>query len=192
MITASVLLLLAMGQLSGDGRCATELFRIERSTNANVVVYETNRTADGRLDPREPVRAEWIVLADDGRREGLTFLERAFAYGFEVEGSDPESGLFLTLKAERSRRIQVRMRDGCPRAFAVIAGREALLDLLFVDVDGGGLAAKVRGVDLRGADAVTGAPLEERIQAARARVSTRLQRQSGPVTVSAPVGREPR
>ncbi len=167
MITASVLLLLAMGQLSGDGRCPAELFRIERSTNANVVAYEANRTADGRLDPRDPVRVEWILLADGGRREELTFLERAFAYGFDVEDAAPADGFWLTLKAERSRRIRLRIRDGCPRAFTLIAGREALLELLFVDVDGGGLAATVRGVDLRGTDAVTGAPLEERVPAPR-------------------------
>lgn len=166
MISASAVLLLAMGQSSG-GRCPAEIFRIERSTNANVVVYQANRTADGRLDPRDPVRAEWIMRAEDGRREPLTFLERSFAYGFDVEAAAPADGFWLRLRAERSRRIRVRLRGGCPRAVAVIAGREALLEFLFVDAGGPGLAAAVRGVEIHGTDVVTGAPLAERVPAAQ-------------------------
>ncbi len=166
MISASAVLLLAMGQSSG-GRCPGELFRVERSTNANVVVYQANRTADGELDRLDPVRAEWIMRAEDGRREALTFLERSFAYGFDVETAAPADGIWLTLRAERSRRIRVRFRDGCPRALAVIAGREALLEFVFVDVGGPGLVAAVRGVDLHGTDVATGDPLAERVPAAR-------------------------
>ena len=47
------------------------LFIIERSTNANVVHYDARLTADGNLDPEEPVIADWILLAEDGRRKKL-------------------------------------------------------------------------------------------------------------------------
>ena len=41
------------------------LFVIERSKNANVVQYDARLTADGVLDPKEPVKVYWILLAED-------------------------------------------------------------------------------------------------------------------------------
>src|ERR1035437_1974022 len=48
------------------------LFVIEWSKNANVVQYDARLTADGVLDPKEPVEVYWILLAEDGRREKLS------------------------------------------------------------------------------------------------------------------------
>ncbi len=39
------------------------LFVIERSTNANMVHYESHLTAEGRFDSKEPVGAYWIMAA---------------------------------------------------------------------------------------------------------------------------------
>jgi len=62
------------------------LFIIERSKNANVVHYDARLDADGRLDPKEPVVAYWIMLAEDGRRENLNWIEKRKAYGFDQAG----------------------------------------------------------------------------------------------------------
>jgi hypothetical protein len=61
------------------------LFTIERSKNANVVHYDARLTADGELDPKEPVIAYWIRLAEDGRREELSWIEKKKAYGFTIK-----------------------------------------------------------------------------------------------------------
>ena len=39
------------------------LFVIERSVNANVVVYEAVQDAEGRFDPVHPIRAYWLLKA---------------------------------------------------------------------------------------------------------------------------------
>ena len=52
------------------------LFIIERSKNANVVHYDARLTADGKLDPKEPVIAYWVLLAGNGRREKLSWIEK--------------------------------------------------------------------------------------------------------------------
>ena len=39
--------------------------------NANVVHYDARLTADGKLDPKEPVIAYWVMLAKDGHRQKL-------------------------------------------------------------------------------------------------------------------------
>jgi len=139
--------------------CPVELFRVARSTNANVVVSELDEAAAARGGG--PVRASWILLAEDGRREELNGLERMMAYGFEVDRGP--AGLRLVLKADRSRAVEVREHAGCLRAFRVIGGREALLDLVYVEVGHGGLFPSVRSVDVFGTDPETGEPLRERV-----------------------------
>lgn len=59
----------------GDGTCGP-LFVIERSLNANVVLYEAGLRPDGTLDPERPVHVTWRLDAEDGRREGLNLIER--------------------------------------------------------------------------------------------------------------------
>ena len=61
------------------------LFIIERSKNANVVHYDARLTADGNLDPKEPVIAYWVLLAKDGGREKLSWIEKKKAYGFTIK-----------------------------------------------------------------------------------------------------------
>ena len=61
------------------------LFIIERSKNANVVHYDARLTADGKLDPKDPVIAYWVLSAEDGRREELSWIEKKKAYGFDIK-----------------------------------------------------------------------------------------------------------
>src|SRR4030043_353480 len=73
------------------------LFIIERSKNANVVHYDARLTADGKLDPKEPVIAYWILLAEDGRRKGLSWIEKKMAYGFTIKPDRSVKGYKMTL-----------------------------------------------------------------------------------------------
>jgi len=153
---------LAAMVLGSDGRaaCAVELFRIARSTNANVVLYEANAVETGGLDPVEPVRASWRMLAEDGHREDLSGLERSLAYGIEVRGHGAQQGTVVALKAEPRRSISIRSVGGCFVALAMIGGRQAILRIVFVEV-GGGLLPSIRSVQLIGADLETGEPARE-------------------------------
>ncbi len=144
--------------------CAPELFRIGRSTNANEVVYLARRDANGALDPDEPVEAEWQMLAEDGHREGLNFIEKLLAYGFSVDPAPSGDGFVVVLKAKKDRPVRLTVRDGCPVATVTIAGRPALLRRIFVQAEeGGGLIPSVAWADLEGVDPATGAKITERV-----------------------------
>jgi len=143
--------------------CPVELFRVARSTNANVVVYEARFAAPGVLDRRVPVHASWIMLAADGHREELNFLEQGLAYGFDA-ATGPGGRLELRLRAQPDRPIAVRLRDGCPTAVATITDREAILTRIFVSV-GGGPFPEVRSVELEGFDPDSGDEVREVIPA---------------------------
>jgi Domain of unknown function (DUF4833) len=129
-----------------------ELFTLGRSKNANVVRYAVRSGADGRLDAARPVEAYWLMLAEDGRREELTWTERKLAYGFSVS-EQTSQGLLLHLSACSARELRVRSSDGAFRAELAIAGQRAFLQRIFVHTEEGLLLPRVRFVELSGVTA---------------------------------------
>jgi hypothetical protein len=83
------------------------LFIIQRSINKNEVHYDARLDAEGRLDPSGPVEVYWLMLAEDGRREDLNWVERDEAYGFAIEAIPGDQSYRMTLKAEKNRPIRV-------------------------------------------------------------------------------------
>lgn len=148
-------------------QCAP-LFVIERSSNANVVVYEAVRAPGGVVDPRQPVAAHWRMLAEDGRREELNGIERRLAYGVEVVGSGSEGGVEIAVRALRERTIEVLTAGECPTARMPIGGRPALLRRVYVKLARGlFFFPKVAYVELHGEDPETRAAVDERIDVSR-------------------------
>jgi len=139
------------------------LFVIARSKNANVVHYDARVHESGRLDASDPVIAYWIMRAEDGRREGLSFLERKLAYGFTTNFEAGGDVLRLRLQAFSRRDLVVRRDErGRFHAEATIAARRARLERIFVASDEGGLTPSVRYLDLFGL-LPDGARVSERI-----------------------------
>ncbi|HTP52757.1 MAG TPA: DUF4833 domain-containing protein [Anaeromyxobacteraceae bacterium] len=143
--------------------CRPELFRIGRSTNANEVVYAARLAKEGGLDKDDPLLAEWHMLAEDGHREGLNFLENLIAYGFSVDPAPGGEGYTVVLKAKKDRPIHLTLRDGCPAALVSIGGREGLLRRIFVQAGSGGVIPTVAWADIDGVDPKSGASLHERV-----------------------------
>ncbi len=144
--------------------CAAELFRIGRSTNANEVVYAARLDEKGALDADDPLGAEWHMLAEDGHREGLNFIEKLLAYGFSVDPAATGEGYVVVLKAKKDRPVYLTIRDGCPTAIATIAGKRARLHRVFIQAEsGGGVIPAVAWADLEGIDPKTGEKVTERV-----------------------------
>jgi len=109
------------------------LFTIEKSSNANRVQYEAHLKPDGHIDPRQPISAYWIMAAEDGRRQELNILERAKAYGFTLR-QDGLDSYKLRVVSHRDKEIHV-FRDGpTVRAEAVIGGRVALVEKIYIQM----------------------------------------------------------
>jgi len=145
-----------------DGTMAQRLFRIERSKNANIVVYDARIKTDGRLDDREPVVAYWLKLAEDGGYEKLSRLERRFAYGFKTQFAD-DNTLVLNMSAKIEREITVDIRDGRSRALVDIDGRRSVLGKVYVESIERKLWPRVEFLELYGSDVATGEETYERI-----------------------------
>ena len=117
---------------SGQDR-SVPLFTIEKSSNANRVQYEARMTADGHIDPRQPVVAYWIMAAENGRRQELNILERAKAYGFTLHQDGPDS-YRLWVVSHREKEIHVFLDGATVRAEAIIGGRVALVQKIFIQM----------------------------------------------------------
>ncbi len=159
-VAAWVALVAAAGIAAGGSRpCSPELFRVVRSTNANVVAYEARTTAAG-LDESEPVHPVWLMLAEAGRREELNLLEQEMAYGVDVVPTGGDVG--IALRARPGLAIRILLEQGCPVARMRIAGREARLLRIVVEATTG-LFPGVRRIDVEGEDVATGAEVQERV-----------------------------
>jgi hypothetical protein len=139
------------------------LFIIQRSKNKNEVHYDARFTEERALDPKEPVEAYWRMLAQDGRREKLSYFERKKAYGFSITSEPGSAAYRMTLVPARDRPIRVYLVDGKARAETVIGGRRAILRKLFISADDAALIPKVHYVELTGTDAETGQARTEKV-----------------------------
>ena len=139
----------------------TELFRVERNTNSNYVRYDARTRADGSLDPKAPLTAYWILPAEKGRREGLSWLEEKLAYGFSVARSP--DGYSVTLVAFDRRRLAVRRGAASWQAEIEIQGKPAILRRIWVQASETVLGPRVEWIELTGVDRATQGLLSERI-----------------------------
>jgi hypothetical protein len=139
------------------------LFILERSKNANVVHYDAQITADGDLDPREPVIAYWILLAEDGRRKKLSWIERKKAYGFNIESDQSVNGYIMTMVAVPEHQITVRQEKDTVRAEVIIDGRPAVLEKMYIHASEGLFMPTVLYIEVYGKDLQTGEMLREKL-----------------------------
>jgi Domain of unknown function (DUF4833) len=160
----AVLALLAALAAPAAARIKTSpLFIIERNKNANVVHYDARLTADGKLDPKEPVIAYWVLLAEDGRREELSWIEKKKAYGFTIKPDRSVKGYEMALVAAPERQITVKKDKDAVRAEVVIAGRPSVLEKMYINASDGLTGPKVHYIEIYGKDLQTGEKCREKM-----------------------------
>jgi hypothetical protein len=139
------------------------LFIVERSTNANVIHYDVKLTNEGAIDPKEPVIAYWVMLAENGRRKGLNALEKKFAYGFTILKDDTSNSYWMTLVSQKQRPIHVFQQDSRVSAVTRIGGRDAYLRKIYVKTQRSGLLRTADYFELFGKEVSTGDDCYEKV-----------------------------
>lgn len=138
------------------------LFVIERSKNANVVHYDVNIAAGGKIDPKEPVIAYWIMLAKDGHKEGLNSIEKN-VYGFKCTLDKSKTFYHMIMNIMKDRGIKVYQQGEGYVAEIHIDGKPAYIEKVFINSTETMIFPKVHFVDLFGKDTTTGKNVHERI-----------------------------
>ncbi|MBE9546806.1 MAG: DUF4833 domain-containing protein [Proteobacteria bacterium] len=138
------------------------LFRIERSKNANVVQYDAQLTPEGKLKPEKPVIAYWIMNANGGEKEDLNWVEKKMAYGFSVEYDTKGDFWIMDLVADIQRKIKVYKANGRYRAEILIDGRPAFIGRIYIKSIEGGVRPKVKYMEFFGKGIKSGSNLYEK------------------------------
>ena len=162
-VCAAVLVLGLTGR-DISARPPLRLFCIERSKNANIACYDVSPRADGTLDSESPVDTYWIMRAEDGRREELTWFERRWAYGYRVVGKPRPDRIQVQLMALPSRRLTIERRGASYPAMAVVNGRRSRLRRIYVHSVEGAVLPRVLYVDVWGTDLETKESTYERLR----------------------------
>jgi hypothetical protein len=141
------------------------LFYLQRSKDANAVIYQANFLTGQRLSPQKPVDVYWIRYAEQGQREELSALQWQMAYGYQhqVSATNPDA-YEIRLNAYPKRPLQIVSQQGKPVALMRINGQQACLQKIFVQLASSfRLVPKVAYIELYGVDTNTGQPVYERI-----------------------------
>ena len=163
MIFISATLLIPIESLSKDKQ-TQHLFKIERNKNANIVQYDVQMKADGKLDPKKPVVVYWLRHAKDGQKEDLKWIEKSFAYGFKTQYDAKTNTANIDMVAKINRKINVREVEGEYRAETLIDGQSAYLEKIFISSKGKGVSTKITYMELFGKDIKTGEDLYEKFK----------------------------
>lgn len=142
--------------LFAEGPNRQALFKIERSKNANIVQYDAQIGADGKLLKKEPVVAYWIRLADQGQVAELSWVQKTFAYGFSAKHDVKNDTVILDMKADFGRPLTVGRHGNEYRATAPIEGSDSYLEKIFIHATGKGMSTTVNYIELYGIDLKTG------------------------------------
>jgi hypothetical protein len=142
------------------------LFYIQRSSNANTIMYDAQLRKNGQFDPQEPVSVYWLRLAEQGQRQELSWIQRTLAYGIADPERKGSNGLVTNVVSYRKRKLNLVVDPtGKPTAQIQINGRMAQLHHVFVQIrDGQGPMgiSKIAHVDIFGQDPQTGKSIHER------------------------------
>jgi len=141
-----------------------QLFYIQRSSNANTVVYAARLDAHGNFDSRTPVDAFWRKFNIDGSKRPLNFIERLMAYGVRMNTAKPGQPASFTVAALPQRKLTLGWdSQRHPIASVQIGGRMVKLVYVYLEVDEGGLMPDVPALDLLGIDMASGKAIHEHL-----------------------------
>lgn len=168
---ALMLFLMMIGQLLAaqptlpSPKIKNLLFFLQRTPDANTVVYQLNTDDEGNLNEQLPVKAFWIRYEENGKVRELSAIEKKFAYGLQCKLLGDE---IYEVRLVSYKKLPMYLRrsptDQRYRLYIKDEGRDLLLKRVFVKVQGGSLwFPKVHYIDLFTVDSDSGAEILKRI-----------------------------
>lgn len=143
-----------------------QLFYLQRTSNTNTIVCELNLDSKGKPDEESPVHVFWIRYTEGGIRKELNYIQRVFAYGIksQPEGNGSYRLHFVSYK-KNTFLLMLSPRDNKYHVYATINQKQALLNRVFIKIDGGSFwSPNVIYMEMKGIDVATGKEVVERIK----------------------------
>ena len=141
------------------------LFYIQKNFNTNTVVYAANIGADGKLNPKNPVKVFWRRYQEDGRIRELKFIEKTFGYGvsFKPIKNRDNTYSFSLVSIKDMNFIITQDKNGKPQLATFIDKKPARIKRVFVTAEHKKIIPKIFSVEVFGRDIKTGKFLYEKL-----------------------------
>jgi len=141
------------------------LFYVQRTPNANTIVYDLNLNSDGKLNADQPVKVFWLKYAEKGQKEELNYIQRKFAYGLNTKAQNNGSYDIRFVSYKKFPLTLMRGEDGKYHIFALVAKKQVILNRIFVKIEGGSFwIPNVAYVEVKGTDPETGKEIVDRFK----------------------------
>lgn len=143
-----------------------QLFYLQRTANTNTIICELNYKKNGELDEADPVHVFWIRYPEGGMKKELSYIQRVFAYGIKSQmlGKDSYKLHFVSYK-KRPLYLMRSAKDNQYRVYATINNQQAILNRIFIKVDGGTFwSPNVVYMEMKGVDEQTGKETMQRFK----------------------------
>lgn len=143
-----------------------QLFYLQRTSNTNTIICELNIDGKGKLNEESPVHVFWIRYQEGGLHKELNYIQRVFAYGIKSipQGNGTYKLHFVSYK-KQTLMLMPSPKDNKYHVYANINQKQALLNRIFIKVDGGTFwSPNVVYMEMKGTDPVTGKELVERFK----------------------------
>lgn len=141
-----------------------QLFYVQRSPNANTVIYAARLDAKGAIQSSDPVEAFWRKFNIDGSKQPLNFIERMMAYGVSADRVKAGAPVTFTIAALPERKLTLTLdANKRPQALIQIGGRAVKLAYVYLHVVEGGVMPSVPELDIFGTDPATGKAVHEHL-----------------------------
>lgn len=141
-----------------------QLFYLQRDPDINTVVYQLNMV-DGEINGNKPVNVFWIRYAENNEQRPLNYVQRTMAFGLTHRKLD-NGDFALQLVSYRDLALRLTYHEALGRhvVYASINGTQAILDRIYVRIDGGSLFnPNIVYFELSGRDTSTGRAVSERL-----------------------------
>jgi Domain of unknown function (DUF4833) len=141
-----------------------QLFYVQRSPNANTVVYAAKLDNKGEIDRGNPVEGFWRKFNIDGSKQSLNMIERMMAYGVRTDHAQPGKSITFSIAAlpERSFTLTLDAQHK-PQALMQAGNHTIKVAYIYLLVKEGGLMPDVPALDVFGTDIATGKAVHEHL-----------------------------
>lgn len=143
-----------------------QLFYLQRDPNTNTIICELNVDSDGDLDKKEPIKVYWIRYGEKGEKEGLSYIQRKFAYGIQTKdiGNEQYELKFVSYKKFPMYLVK-SAEDKKYHVYVTVNKKKIQLERIFLRIEGGSFwLPNVKYVELKGINTATKTQTIERIK----------------------------
>lgn len=141
------------------------LFYMQRTPNANTIVYDLNIQKDGTLDEDEPVNIYWIRYTENSEKKGLNYIQRKFAYGLKIKQVSKDKYELRSVAYDKKKLYLMKSAEGQYHIYTQIGNVMAQLNRIYLQIEGGTFwLPNVVYIEMKGIDPATGKEIKEQFK----------------------------